>query len=198
MEPFWPLVPMILVEAYYSAGMDQEGDDLVESAIKQFPRRTHFWVVHMRHLIGAGRLADALAFAGNRTMRPDDITDPRIDFEIWIAEALFKGTPAACTDALARISAVLPDRPAMLEAGAHSACVLGNVDVAFALLEGLYFGRGPWGREQWQRARTRVLFWPGTAPLRADPRFPNLVRRLGLEHYWQSTGTLPDYRRLPS
>jgi len=196
LEPFWPLVPMILVEAYYSTGMNEEGDDLVESAMKKFPRRTHFWVVHMRHLIGAGRLGEALAFAGNPTMRPDDITDPRIEFETWIADALSKGTSAARAQALARISAILHDKPAMLEAGAHSACVLGDVDAAFAMLEGFYFGRGPWGREQWQRARTRVLFWPGTAALRADPRFPDLVRRLGLEHYWQSTGTLPDYRRL--
>jgi hypothetical protein len=33
------------------------------------------------------------------------------------------------------------------------------------------------------------------APLRADPRFAQLMQRIGLEDYWRQTSSRPDYRR---
>lgn len=37
------------------------------------------------------------------------------------------------------------------------------------------------------------LFWPQTAPLRADPRFQALTEKLGLFAYWKTTHTRPDF-----
>jgi hypothetical protein len=31
--------------------------------------------------------------------------------------------------------------------------------------------------------------------MRGDPRFAALVPALGFNHYWQESGSLPDYRR---
>jgi hypothetical protein len=40
---------------------------------------------------------------------------------------------------------------------------------------------------------TQVLFWPQTAPLRADPRFIGLTEKLGLLAYWRAAHTRPDF-----
>jgi hypothetical protein len=37
------------------------------------------------------------------------------------------------------------------------------------------------------------LFWPQTAPLRADPRFRGLVEKLGLLAYWKAAHVRPDF-----
>jgi len=42
---------------------------------------------------------------------------------------------------------------------------------------------------------SRVLFEPGTRLIRADPRFEGVVAQLGLEAFWRTSRSLPDYRR---
>lgn len=42
-------------------------------------------------------------------------------------------------------------------------------------------------------APTRYLFLPATAAMRADPRFKDLVERIGLLQYWQSVHRPPDF-----
>lgn len=42
-----------------------------------------------------------------------------------------------------------------------------------------------------------ILFRPGVAPLRRDPRFMRLANRVGLVDYWQQSGIWPDFCRDP-
>jgi DNA-binding winged helix-turn-helix (wHTH) protein len=42
-------------------------------------------------------------------------------------------------------------------------------------------------------ASSYVLFRPGMADVRRDPRFMLLAKRIGLVHYWESSGRWPDY-----
>jgi steroid 5-alpha reductase family enzyme len=42
-------------------------------------------------------------------------------------------------------------------------------------------------------AATAYLSVPATAPLRADPRFRDVVERVGLLQYWRSTRHPPDF-----
>ncbi|QDP20113.1 hypothetical protein [Sphingomonas xanthus] len=80
------------------------------------------------------------------------------------------------------------------------ACVaLGDVSSAFALLDGYYFGAGPWAPVSPPAGdpdrQTDALFQPPMAALWRDRRFDRLLARVGLTHYWQQSATRPDYRR---
>jgi hypothetical protein len=44
-----------------------------------------------------------------------------------------------------------------------------------------------------EESAENALFWPQTAPLRADPRFLGLVEKLGLPAYWKATRVRPDF-----
>lgn len=80
----------------------------------------------------------------------------------------------------------------------------GEVDAAFAVADGLYRNRGPVRLPStspnggtvldYQRMREAApLFQPGTAAMRADPRFLGLAEDIGLSDYWRRSGTRPDY-----
>jgi hypothetical protein len=56
---------------------------------------------------------------------------------------------------------------------------LGRIDDAFRLPRDEYW--------------PAMLFWPQTAPMRADPRFQGLTEKLGLFAYWKDTRTRPDF-----
>ncbi|HEX3943513.1 MAG TPA: winged helix-turn-helix domain-containing protein [Rhizomicrobium sp.] len=57
--------------------------------------------------------------------------------------------------------------------------MLGRVDEAFRLPP--------------EESTEHVLFWPQTAPMRADPRFFGLAKKLGLLAYWKAVHAQPDF-----
>ena len=80
---------------------------------------------------------------------------------------------------------------------------LGELEAAYRVAEGLFERRGDivqnspdgsirdiYSASGW--GRTQFLFIPVTAPFRADPRFPDLCRRMGHVAYWQKRGIWPD------
>jgi hypothetical protein len=57
--------------------------------------------------------------------------------------------------------------------------MLGRIDDAFRLPP--------------EESAESILFWPQTAPLRADPRFRGLTEKLGLFAYWKASHARPDF-----
>ena len=80
---------------------------------------------------------------------------------------------------------------------ALQAVALGRSALALDLLEGVYLGRGKWRLEQTadEPRSTHPLFQPHARPLWQEPRFARILAAVGLERYWRTTGTRPDYRR---
>jgi DNA-binding winged helix-turn-helix (wHTH) protein len=194
-QPFWPLVHLRLILSLYESGNVEEADDLIEDGMKRFPRRKDYWLWKIRHLINAGRFAEAVAFSDDVNSRPAVGIEPAVDFEIGIARALASGSQPMRAAALDTLVTTARARPGYLATSAVSACVLGYVDECLSMLHGYYFGRGQWAGGQSERPVTELLFVGSTSRLRADARFPALLEEIGLEDYWRATGTLPDFRR---
>ena len=76
---------------------------------------------------------------------------------------------------------------------------LGRIDLAYEGLQRYYLNRGTFGRpaplEPAARRYTDLLFSTPVRPLLNEPRGAQMLIDVGLEQYWRSTGTIPDYRR---
>lgn len=128
------------------------------------------------------------------TNRPAQGIEPAIDFEVRIVRALADGSYEARRAALAEVESTTAANAFFLPALAVSATVLGFPETALAMLEGFYFGRGKWAADRAERPQTGFLFGPSATALRRHPGFASLITEIGLEDYWRSTGTQPDYR----
>jgi DNA-binding winged helix-turn-helix (wHTH) protein/Tfp pilus assembly protein PilF len=194
-ERFWPLPHVDLMKALHAAGRLEETEDLIEEGLRRFPRRADYWMMKVRYLALAGRYAEALAFADDMASRPALKIDRPLDFEIMVVKALDDGSTAAKDKVLRQITDLARQQSWYLPVAISNVAVLGQVDLAFLMLEGCFFGSGPWAAAREVRPVTRLLFGPSTTSLRSSPRFPELLRATGLEDYWRETGTQPDFRR---
>ena len=109
---------------------------------------------------------------------------------------LDRGEPGA---ARAANLAYLRQRPAAAPFVAQACTAIGDKGAAFSILDGYYFGIGQWSftrpRGGDEDLQTRPLFQPPMKPMWSDPQFARLLSRIGLDDYWQKSGSVPDYRR---
>ena len=194
-ERFWPLTQYRYILTLFSVGQAEEAENLIDEAMKRFPRRKDFWTARMRQLINSGRLPEAIVFAQSMADRPAVGIEPAIDFEVMIVHALADGSAAARRSAVDQLINTTRARLQYLPVAAVSACLLGHHDVTFEMLDGYFLGQGRWAAGRPERPWTNFLFVASTAPLRRDARFARLLRESGLEAYWRSTRTVPDFRR---
>lgn len=78
--------------------------------------------------------------------------------------------------------------------------LFGAVDLALDALEASYLGGVIDGRRlpppaATDRRSTAVLWGSTILKHRDNPRYVNLLDRIGLEDYWRKSGTQPDYRK---
>ena len=93
-------------------------------------------------------------------------------------------TPPKTDDAIAALSARWSNDTHMRNLVLVALADFRRVDQAYQLLQDPKFQ--PF-------IQTDVLFRPDFATVRADPRFMQIAARLGLVHYWQQTGSWPDF-----
>ena len=93
-------------------------------------------------------------------------------------------------------------RPGPALAVAQACAAMDDRATSFELLEGYYFGQGKWaalappGGDQ--DRQTSPLFQPPMCGLWNDRQFAALVQQIGLNEYWQRSGSRPDYQRAPT
>ena len=189
-EPTWPMARARLFEELSNAGRLEEADARLEEAMRVAPRNAYLWSSKIEHLLLTHRQAEAAALLADKAARPID-DDQAVVHQERIMDAFASGSPDE------RKSTVLR----LLEDGAHPlyaakvAALFGERDTAFSLLDGVYFGRGPWGARRDLRPPTHPLFSAAAASLRSDARFARLLEETGLEAFWRETRTQPDFRR---
>jgi tetratricopeptide (TPR) repeat protein len=181
----------------WAAGNLQGADEALKLAVDHWPQQPQVWRTRLAYLMYSGRPSDALAILHNEAERPPNTPDKLVRSIESVAKAL--AGEGAAADGLESTLDYLDTQPDAIFGAVHACAALHDLDASFAILQGYYFGEGRWSKVapaagDEDRA-TNSLFLPPMRAAWADPRFAELVRRIGLEAYWRESGTVPDFRR---
>ena len=112
-----------------------------------------------------------------------------------VAAAVETGEPTAVKNAADAITGILRSSVTAAPYVLPALALLGQTETVFAVLDRYLLNRGSFGRpfppRLQERRYTDMLFLPPMAGVRRDPRFAELMRAIGLDQYWRSTGTRP-------
>ena len=205
-SPTTPMERYLHATALWSANRLEEADRAIDEGLNLFPGYYALWFARFYVDLFTGRVADAIAFGEDRAARPVGIADDEIDHGLMVARAMQTRRPGDVETAMQSSVERARHSVGRAENAIQFACGFGRVDPAFEIAAALFFGRGfdpgevrftpeQGNLNRRNDRRTQFLFFPVTAPMRADARFDGLVSELGLAQYWRESGTRPDYRR---
>jgi DNA-binding winged helix-turn-helix (wHTH) protein/tetratricopeptide (TPR) repeat protein len=199
--PMHPGVNLGLAGTLYELGRFDEAEARLKRAFDLWPRKTGIWFSWFYFLIYNHRADEALTMVRNAAKRPLGIPDWNFDLAELQAEAIASRDPALLRRALQQWEEAAHTGTGFAENAVKFAAFTGASDIAFRIIDGLYFNRGftmpdlrfskAEGRYSGTERNTYLLFWRDTAPLRRDSRFAPLMRELGLVDYWQRSGSRP-------
>lgn len=172
-------------------------DQALEVAIEHWPQHPQIWRTRVGYLLFSGRPAEALELLRSDAERPAEIAVDFVSTVRATAEAL-AGRHAA-DEAVHENLAYAREYPSSALQVAQACVALGADEAALDLLEGYYFGEGPWAALAPTAGDldrfTASLFQPPMRDLWRQPRFARILERTGLELYWSQSRTQPDFRR---
>lgn len=197
-DPMLPIPYAFMVPALASLGRLDEAEEAVNQALERWPAHPALWDTKFQFLLFSGRPEAAAAFLEDPDSQPSGTTAEEILRRTQLARAAEYHGAADAAACLANYTHAAANDVTQTPLSASVFAFLGQLDLVYACLERYYFDRGTFGPSSpigaLTRRSTNVLFAQGMWPARADPRFPDLLRRVGLERYWRETGTTPDYR----
>jgi len=181
----------------WAAGDLQGADEALELAVDHWPQQPQVWRTRLAYLIYSGRPSDALAVLHNEAQRPPATPDKLVRSIDATAKALAGQGDAA--QAINFSCDYLKSQPDAVFGVAHACAALHDLNSAFPILDGYYFGEGEWAAVAPPAGdadrQTSPLFLPPMREAWKDGRFNRLLQRIGLEDYWRRSGTVPDFRR---
>jgi hypothetical protein len=200
-----PLAAQLCYKSVYhhwSVGDQMGMDHAADRALQLWPAHPAVWTVRFWTFAFTGRSGAALAMLGAGC--PSGIPVEMGGFLRRTVTAAATGEPRASDDAAAAAVAMAAGGPAQAIAALFALGLLGRTDDAFSVARSYYLhdgdrpvplqagDDGPTLNEQHRRL-TQVLFTPVCAAMRADARFIDLCRSIGLTSFWEQSGTTPDY-----
>jgi len=206
-EPMVPGLHMFRATTLWDIGRLEEAESAMDRAFRLWPRHYAIWFSRFNHLIYSDRAQEALAMVADIANRPTGIPDWNFEASELVARALANPGRASLEAATTAMLGLAKRGVGFAQNAIAFASATNQIDIAFSILDAFYFNRGfalgeqRYSKEQAmysaERARdTYFLFMTRTANVRRDARFAPLLEELGLEQYWQSSGTVPDYRAL--
>jgi len=195
------------ISSVWASGAIDETDRAVERAYALFPLHTWVWFERFYVLMFSGRAREALAMGENVGGRPPGIMPESFALPMASARALDSYAPADIERAMQMNLKAARHGSGYAENAMQFASAVGRLDEAFEIAAAYFFNRGfvvPDPRFDDSRRvaaglserQTVQLFLPPAEPMRRDPRFPALVRELGLTEFWREAGVSPDYQRV--
>lgn len=183
MRPLAPVSNVRFAQALYVVGRNDEADRILSGILELWPQATSLLLLKMKSALWTRRYDEAIAL-----LRAPDLplTSAQRDALTAAFEALKSNNAALRAKAVGELDrfAADPRYNDRLVVGALAA--LGAREAALNAAANLIRSEGLFDAE--------VLFEPNLAAARQDPRYAELVRKLGLPAYWRS-GPTPDICR---
>ncbi|MGZ2412489.1 tetratricopeptide (TPR) repeat protein [Sphingomonas sp. F9_3S_D5_B_2] len=198
-DPMIPPAYGFTVGALSIAGRIQEADALLKLALDRWPAHPMLWFTKYTHLLTTGRPRSAAAFVTEPENLPSGVGPADVQPLLVLAKAVDTGEPKDVQSAVESQVQLIQRDPGAIGDAVQALALLGRLDLTFAGLERYLLNAGTFGAPlplgPHPRRYTDLLFTRPMASARQDRRFSALTSRIGLEDYWRSTGTQPDYRR---
>lgn len=201
-RPLRPFPYSNYIRALWSAGRLEETDRALDDATVLYPTQGNIWWDRYTLYLYGGRPDAALTLVRTPAGRAPDLDDKTLADLAAMAQAMLDPRSAGAERTLAALVGEARKAAAEAQSAIRFAGAIGALDTAFELAAAYFFNRGfaipdfatPGSTATLDQRRTRFLFEPTTAALRADQRFEALVADLGLDAYWRASGKQPDYR----
>lgn len=180
----------------WGSGDIQAADDVLEQAVERWPQQPEIWRMRTAYLMYTGRAGEALDLLREDAERPPEVREDFVRAIRAAAEAL-AGTRTGGS-AVAEALVFLRSNPSSALYVANACSALGALDDAFRIFDGYYFNEGEWAAVAPAAGDpdriTAPLFLPPMKAMWTDPRFNQLLQRIGLNQYWRDSRTTPDFR----
>ncbi len=202
LDPLSPVAQYRLAYQLANSGQSDESEQVIERARQLWPTHPSVWYARFLLFAFNGRIE--IAARALRQVQGKPYAIHPVLGRVWEAglRALATGTPddvAQAVNANRRIAAAFS---AASVNAILALSMLGKLDDAFDVADGYLLRRGstvgqlrtpgqpPANEQRWRK--TMMLWTPVTAAMRADARFVELVKGMGMAGYWRQSGTLPD------
>jgi len=193
--------------AQWSAGRAREADRIVDRGLELWPRHPGVWFARLWLFALTGRAPAASKMLEDADTRPTTVKPRHIALIQPSLKALTSGSAGDRHLAVATNLEAVMAGPSWAVYAIMILSQLGELDAAFEaaggylLRQGNYIGTlahsslQPSINDQRHR-KTMQLFIPPTSPMRADERFDDLARQIGLTEYWRLSGRRADYLKI--
>lgn len=188
LDPLSPRKTAGLAGELANVGRTAEAIAMIERADTLWPRNPGVWVTRLYILIATNHFNEARALLEAPDSAPKELRPALSGLRTYVG-ALQNPSPRTTADAAREAQSFLGEHRIEPSAAVEVLARLGQTDAAFTAANDLISQE----EAESKAFDSELLFRPTTAPLRADPRFYDLVRRLGLLDLWKMPGRMPDF-----
>ena len=190
-----PMIPgpyAFAAMALSSAGRIQDADALLKDASDRWPANPFIWWARYEHLLFSGRPGSAAALVLDPEARPSGLKEADAQPYLILARAAERGQSADIDESIRFALRVANEDVRAIPDAAQILAMFGRLDVLFSSFERYFLNRGSFGTSSpigpATRRYTDFLFSMPMAAARADPRYEELTRLIGLDDYWRGAG----------